>query len=96
MKIEISAYTLVKNSAFSTHFTDCALDSIAAWLDGIFCDIFAPESAIDETLLDAVEQSREDALKENDCKTIDELREKMEFGGHYFDTLENGNVLIIE
>ena len=96
MKIDISAYTLVNNSPFAKQFTDCALDSIAEYLEGLFCDIIAPGSIADDVLLDATEQAPQDVLEEYGYPDLDTLKKEMEDYGHYYALLENGNVLIIE
>lgn len=96
MNISVSAWDLVNDSAFAKHFTSEGLDAIADYLEESIGREIVPACVIDETLLNATEQPIEDALEENECKSYDELFDKMEEEGHYSYLLDNDNVLIIQ
>ena len=95
MNITISAWELVNLSSFAKHYTACALEYLADYIEEKFHNSKISIYDVDEILMDSTEEYMPEAVKRLGYKNSEELLEDLRKNHFRAEYMSNGNLLVI-
>lgn len=95
MNITISAWELVNLSSFAKHYTDCALEYLADYIEEKFHNSKISIYDVDEILKDSTEEYMPKAVKRLGYKDSEELLKDLRENNYRCEYMSNGNLLVI-